>query len=349
MVADGFVVWIATSERAHTPKAAFPANGPAEGTMSTSLDRLFRALLRINELASEPTGSNQSILAIAREIVDACGADGCQLFVDNDPELGSADVMLQGEVREHFALPHPACPVLAGSDPACVNCSLSASCPGVAPPDFGAALCAPLGEQGAVRGVLRVWRARPEPFSRTETDLIVSASAGIGAVLLHRQVLAQLRQAHESLAAAAQARTRELADSSKAALDASKTPEAATSQQPSPRAPLDLKKLADDTGWDFAVTHVSRYLERADEWLSELRAAVDAGQPEEAAKIAHRIRGSAIHMPDITQAATDAMEAGRAHELAALRAAVAPIASAIERTRADFARQLSKYGPRGDR
>ncbi len=179
--------------------------------MSSSIDRLFRALIRINDIVLAPTDPDHSLVAVAREVIDACDADGCQFLIGGDDELGSIDVLRDGAVREHFALPHPDCAVLSESTPT-ARCRTASFCPGIAPQHWGAAVCASLGVADDQIGVVRVWRRHEAPFGDGEMQLIASVGSRIGAAIRRRRLVEQLRRANETLEAGVEARTRQLAE-----------------------------------------------------------------------------------------------------------------------------------------
>jgi two-component system sensor histidine kinase/response regulator len=179
--------------------------------MSSSLDRLFRALIRINDIVLAPADSDHSLVAVAREVIDACDADGCQFLIGGDDELGSIDVLREGGVREHFALPHPDCAVLRGGGPT-TWCRTGSFCPGIAPQECGAAVCVSLGVASDQTGVVRVWRRHEAPFGDAEMQLIASVGSRIGAAIRRRRLVEQLRRANETLEAGVEARTRQLAE-----------------------------------------------------------------------------------------------------------------------------------------
>jgi len=179
--------------------------------MSSSLDRLFRALIRINDIVLAPADSDHSLVAVAREVIDACDADGCQFLIGGDDEVGSIDVLREGGVREHFALPHPDCAVLRGGGPT-TGCRTGSFCPGIAPQECGAAVCVSLGVASDQTGVVRVWRRHEAPFGDAEMQLIASVGSRIGAAIRRRRLVEQLRRANETLEAGVEARTRQLAE-----------------------------------------------------------------------------------------------------------------------------------------
>jgi CheY-like chemotaxis protein len=83
--------------------------------------------------------------------------------------------------------------------------------------------------------------------------------------------------------------------------------------------PVDLDRLAQDTDWSFAVAHVDRFLQRA---RALVRDAIDAAEHhdvESARRLAHQVRGGAIHMPALVEAATACMQAARNNDVAQLQ------------------------------
>jgi CheY-like chemotaxis protein len=86
----------------------------------------------------------------------------------------------------------------------------------------------------------------------------------------------------------------------------------APTHAPVPKAiPIDIYRLADDTDWDFALSHVQRFLENARNWLGSTREAASVGDFTAAGRFAHKIRGGAVQMPIIASTATDLMQACR--------------------------------------
>jgi two-component system, sensor histidine kinase and response regulator len=76
--------------------------------------------------------------------------------------------------------------------------------------------------------------------------------------------------------------------------------------------PVDLDRLAEDTDWDFAVDHVDRFLNRAAQLVQEATASIARGDLVTTRKLAHQVRGGAVHMPGLVELATAVMQA--AHE-----------------------------------
>ena len=116
---------------------------------------------------------------------------------------------------------------------------------------------------------------------------------------------------------------------------------AGESGAPVEQVAINLDRLANDTGWDFAVAHVARYLQRASAWVDEAFDATEQTDAERVARITHQVRGGAIQMPLIEQAATAAMQSAHDRNLLALRPALDHLRQAVAVTRASFERKLA--------
>jgi CheY-like chemotaxis protein len=102
------------------------------------------------------------------------------------------------------------------------------------------------------------------------------------------------------------------------------------------RPPVDLDRLAEDTDWTFAIEHVDRFLLRAHELAAEASRAIALGDVDTTRKLAHQIRGGAIHMPGLIQVATDVMQTARTGDEQATKHDVRRMVGEVERARAYY-------------
>jgi GAF domain-containing protein len=179
--------------------------------VSASLEKLVRALIRINHLALDGSAPDQSSLeAIACELLRACGADGCEFLFPRRAAFRSISVQSGGVVVQEVDPLPPGCQVFhkraeatAPTPPDCPHCDLA---------QMGSSLCALLGSSDDVVGVVRLWRRLQPPFSQVEKDVAVSVGSRLGAAMRRKQLVEQLREANEALEARVSERTAQLAN-----------------------------------------------------------------------------------------------------------------------------------------
>ncbi len=110
------------------------------------------------------------------------------------------------------------------------------------------------------------------------------------------------------------------------------------------RPPVDLDRLAEDTDWTFAIEHVDRFLLRAHELAAEASRAIALGDLDTTRKLAHQIRGGAIHMPGLIQVATDVMQTARTGDEQTTKQDVRRMVAEVERARAYYQMQRDGRG-----
>ena len=202
---------------AHHPAAAphlSPRSRVTEPrTLTASLQNLFQALIRINDLTLDTDApGSETLIAIATEMAQAFGADACGfVFRDHVPHE-SVIVFGDGRVESHQQALPADCELLAHpprervvfcTAQACAHCTLEGC---------GANACAPLGVGDNLVGLMRLWRTGGEPFSAAEIDVVGSVGSRLGAAMRRIQLVEQLREANEELEARVAQRTHELAD-----------------------------------------------------------------------------------------------------------------------------------------
>ena len=104
--------------------------------------------------------------------------------------------------------------------------------------------------------------------------------------------------------------------------------------------PIALERLAEDTDWAFAIEHVTRFLNRADQLVREATEAASHEDLTAARKYAHQLRGGAVHMPKLIALATEAMRAAHDGEVQILLQTVNRIEAEVRRARAYFESQV---------
>jgi signal transduction histidine kinase/CheY-like chemotaxis protein len=110
------------------------------------------------------------------------------------------------------------------------------------------------------------------------------------------------------------------------------------------RPPVDLDRLAEDTDWTFAIEHVDRFLLRAHELAAEASRAITQGDLDATRKLAHQIRGGAIHMPGLIQVATDVMQTAHTGDEQATKQVVRRMVAEVERARTYYQMQRDRKG-----
>jgi len=179
--------------------------------MTSSLDSVLGALIRINHMTLDTDAPNQETIAdIAREMAVACDAEICSFRFRDHVPMESVTVTNGGkETKDVRPLPRD-CTLIGRPPDSPAVISFASDCPHCDIQDHCANLCAPLGVGDDLMGVMRLSRSSSEVFSSAAMEVAASVGSRIGAAIRRKRLVARLQEANEVLEARVEQRTREL-------------------------------------------------------------------------------------------------------------------------------------------
>ncbi len=178
----------------------------------TSLERLLRALIRINDLTLDTDApDHETLTEIAREMAYACRADTCGFQFDSTVRFQSFSVSRDGSTD-------------AGTPPLDSECAIADHVPDTRDVLISTcdcrhrqrlraqtSLCVPLGVGCDLMGEMRLIRFSKERFSAQELEVAASVGSRVGAAIRRKRLVRQLQESNVALEAGVQRRTKELA------------------------------------------------------------------------------------------------------------------------------------------